>query len=125
MHHRPGSCTDPRIQYYRARPRRSASAQDRRDRQRYADCSPGSLNAYYGALHGEPGVFIVEAQSSWNLYLEILVPDLPDAQKNKSVRVELEKDGKRRVIIESIGENYAWKPFFEEFGGTTTSRDLT
>jgi hypothetical protein len=46
--------------------------------------------AYYGALRGEPDVFIVEAQSSWNLYLEILVPDLPDAQKNKSVRIEFE-----------------------------------
>ncbi len=46
--------------------------------------APEISKAYYGELTGKPDLFVVERDKQWDLFVEILVPDLPGVQEDKS-----------------------------------------
>ena len=74
--------------------------------------SPEVSKAYYGKLTGEPDVYIIEATSSFNLYVGVLAPDI--AGQKKDISAVILKDGKPFALLDATESD--WRPFFEEFG---------
>jgi len=73
---------------------------------------PEISKAYYGKLTGEPDVYTIEAREPFDLYVNVLVPDI--AGQKKDVSAVVLKDGKELAVLEGI--NFAWKQFYEPFG---------
>lgn len=73
---------------------------------------PEISKAYYGKLKGEPDVFFISATEPFNLYVNVLVPDIEGQKKDVSAVVL--QNGKQLVVLD--GMNYQWKEFFEPFG---------
>lgn len=75
---------------------------------------PEISKAYYGQLTGEPHVFTIDAREPFDFYLNVLVPDVPNAKKD--VSAALINPASPEVPIVVIGGGEAkWEPFFEEF----------
>lgn len=73
--------------------------------------SPEVSKAYYGELVGASVKYIIEADKLFQLYVNILVPDVSRAKNDFSV--EITKDGK---IVEVLnGQMAKWTTFHEEF----------
>jgi hypothetical protein len=79
--------------------------------------APEISKAYYGQLTGKPNLFVVDAPGNWELFVEILVPNLIEARKDKSFRIEVEDNGKKHLVAQGSGSTVSWTPFYEEFGG--------
>jgi hypothetical protein len=79
--------------------------------------APEISKAYYGQLTDKPNLFVVDAPGNWELFFEILVPDIFEARKDKSFRIEVEDNGQNRVVGQGSGSTFSWTPFYEEFGG--------
>jgi len=77
---------------------------------------PEISKAYYGKLDGRPAWYKIQNEKEFNLYLNILAPDLNDAQTD--FRVEVTKDNSVVFVLEG-GE---WERFFEEFAGDSYLR---
>jgi len=73
---------------------------------------PEISKAYYGKLTGEPDVYTIEAKEPFDLYVNVLVPDI--AGQKKDVSATVSKDGKELAVLE--GTNFEWKQFYEPFG---------
>jgi hypothetical protein len=73
---------------------------------------PEVSKAYYGKLAGEPDVYVINATAPFDLYVNVLVPDI--AGQKKDVSAVVLKDGKQIVNLD--GASFTWKEFFEEFG---------
>lgn len=76
---------------------------------------PEISKVYYGKLKGEPVYFKISAEKRFVLYLNILVPDIPDQDKDLSFAIIKNGDVKRTVAVLD-GSNFEWKKFWEEFG---------
>ena len=86
--------------------------------------NPEISKAYYGKLTGEPDVYVIEASEPFDLYVNVLVPDI--AGQKKDVSAVILKDvpegqgtaGSAQVaLLEGI--NYEWEKFYEPFGADT------
>lgn len=80
--------------------------------------SPEISKAYYGKLTGEPDVYVIKATEPFDLYVNVLVPDI--AGQKKDVSAVIIKDGnveKPLVILD--GMSFEWKNFYEPFGADT------
>ena len=76
---------------------------------------PEISKAYYGKLSGEPQVYTINATESFNLYVNILVPDIKDQKTDLYVLVI--KDGEMNKPFAFLdGTKFEWKKFFEPFG---------
>ena len=76
---------------------------------------PEISKAYYAQLPGEPQKYIIEATGSFNLYVNILVPDI--IGQKKDVTAIIFKNGDyTHPIITLGGLNAPWKYMFEPFG---------
>ena len=71
---------------------------------------PEISKAYYSSLNGNPEYYIINSDKDFNLYLNILSPDIPNSKTDFSVEV--------------ISNNFnftlngkEWKNFYEPFGG--------
>jgi len=73
---------------------------------------PEISKAYYGKLTGEPDVYTIEAKEPFDLYVNVLVPDI--AGQKKDVSATVSKNGKELAVLEGI--NFEWKNFYEPFG---------
>jgi len=73
---------------------------------------PEISKAYYGKLTGEPDVYTIEAKEPFDLYVNVLVPDI--AGQKKDVSAVVSKNGKELAVLEGI--NFEWKQFYEPFG---------
>lgn len=79
---------------------------------------PEISKAYYGKLTGEPDVYIIEAIEPFDLYVNVLVPDIRDQKKDVSATVI--KDGNTENPLAVLdGINFEWKKFYEPFGADT------
>jgi hypothetical protein len=79
---------------------------------------PEISKAYYGKLTGEPDSYVIKASEPFDLYVNILAPDI--AGQRKDVSVAIIKDGnneKPLAILE--GTPFEWKKFYEPFGADT------
>jgi hypothetical protein len=74
---------------------------------------PEVSQAFYAELLGEPAVYEVASPDSFDLYVNILVPDEMGMPTDLSVTVTSGTD----TIIALDGPAYEWKEFYEPFGG--------
>ena len=79
---------------------------------------PEISKAYYAKLMGEPDTYIIESTTSFDLYVNVLVPDITGQKKD--VFVAITKDGETGALLAVLGGvNANWKQFFEPFGVST------
>jgi len=76
---------------------------------------PEISKAYYGKLTGEPDVYVIKASEVFDLYVNVLVPDIVGQKKDVSAVVL--KDNKEIALLDST--NFEWKKFYEPFGADT------
>lgn len=73
---------------------------------------PEISKAYYGTLAGSPHTYIIQASSTFDLYVGILVPALADPHKDVSATIY-----RGDTMLATLGgESAEWKMFFEPFG---------
>ena len=77
--------------------------------------NPEISQAFYGELAGEPAYYKIESDKPFNLYVGILVPDIPDIGKNVSAEIYLEKEGQKELLALLDGLNHSWPGYHEEF----------
>lgn len=77
--------------------------------------SPEISKAYYGELVGEPHVYTISSSEAFDLYVNILIPDLADHKRDVSYAVIKNGDAENPVYVFADLE-YAWKPMHEFFG---------
>jgi hypothetical protein len=77
--------------------------------------SPEISKAYYGELTGEPDVYVIKATEAFDLYVNVLVPDI--VGQKKDVSAVILKDNKQITVLDGI--NFEWKKFYEPFGADT------
>jgi hypothetical protein len=77
--------------------------------------SPEISKAYYGKLTGEPDVYVIKATEAFDLYVNVLVPDI--VGQKKDVSAVILKDNKQITVLDGI--NFEWKKFYEPFGADT------
>lgn len=81
--------------------------------------NPKVSQAFYGELKGHEAYYLIDLKKEQDLYLQILVPDLPGIQKDKSVAVEYSPE------LGTKAENFTkldpaaveWKKFYEDYAG--------
>lgn len=82
---------------------------------------PEISKAYYAKLSGEPDIYVIEASEPFDLYVNVLVPDI--AGQKKDVSAVILKDvppgedtaGAGQVAFLD-GPNFKWEQFYEPFG---------
>lgn len=80
--------------------------------------SPEISKAYYGKLTGEPDVYVIKAGEPFDLYVNVLVPDITGQKKDVSAVVI--KDGNiKKPLAVLDGVPFEWKKFYEPFGADT------
>ena len=73
---------------------------------------PGISKAYYGELSGKPHIYMIEASSAIDLYVNVLVPFIEGPGKNVTVNIF-----KGEQLIRTLSPTKEdWKEFFEPFG---------
>ena len=80
--------------------------------------SPEISKAYYSELTGEPDVYVIKTSEPFDLYVNVLVPDI--AGQKKDVSAVMIKDGnteKPLAVLDGIA--FPWKKFYEPFGADT------
>ncbi len=76
---------------------------------------PEVSKAYYAQLSNEPQMYVIHATGSFNLYVNILIPDIQWSPKD--VQATIFKDGDFAHPIATLGGSKAqWEYFFEPFG---------
>jgi hypothetical protein len=79
---------------------------------------PEISKAYYAKLMGEPDTYIIESSTPFDLYVNVLVPDI--AGQKKDVSATVIKDGQADTPLAVLGGVDAdWKQFYEPFGVST------
>lgn len=76
---------------------------------------PEISKAYYGQLKGIPDVFTIQADETFDLYVNVLVPDI--ASQKKDISATIFKNEKPFMTLN--GKEYTWKKMFEPFGYDT------
>ncbi len=79
---------------------------------------PEISQAFYSTLKGQPDVYQIKVDDDFLLYLSILVPDLPNIQKDISAKVMLiDEQGNKDLLFTMHGETHHWEEFYEPFAG--------
>lgn len=76
---------------------------------------PEISKAYYAQLSEGPHTYIIQATGSLQLYVNILVPDIPGVSKDVTATIFQNGDF-ANPIATLEGTNTQWKYFFESFG---------
>lgn len=77
--------------------------------------APEVSKAYYARLTSEPHLYRIQSDVPFQLYVNLLIPDLPDAKKDVSAAVLKEGDLNHPLALLG-GPEATWKSFHEEFG---------
>lgn len=78
----------------------------------YRIYNPEVSQAFYGELKGGREHYIITEDSEFDLYIQILVPDIPGARRDFVVEIIA------RDLNETLnGSSFIWKNFYEEFAG--------
>jgi hypothetical protein len=78
--------------------------------------NPEISQAFYGELKGFYQDFKINSDKPFNLYVNILAPDLPMVKTNMSIEVfRLEPSTTSLAVLD--GANFQWEQFYEPFGG--------
>ena len=81
--------------------------------------NPDISQAFYGELKGWPAYYLIDLKQAQDLYFQILAPDLPGIQKDKTVAVDYAPVlGQPAVSFVTINPDSAvWHNFYEEYAG--------
>ncbi|MDP1884103.1 MAG: hypothetical protein Q8L10_01935 [Candidatus Moranbacteria bacterium] len=74
---------------------------------------PEISKAYYGALEGQADLFLIRSEKPFDLYANVLVPDVPGVRKD--ISFEIKKDGESLAVLDGAG--FRWTNFYEPFAG--------
>ncbi len=77
--------------------------------------APEISKAYYAKLSGEPQIYTIDSQESFDLYVNILVPDILGQNKDVTATIFKNRDYTHPLAILG-GSNAQWKYMFEPFG---------
>jgi len=75
---------------------------------------PEISKAYYGILPDKSVKYVISGIVPFSLYVNLLVPDLPEINQNISALV-MYQDGK--VVARLEGDKFKWTRWYEEFAG--------
>lgn len=76
---------------------------------------PEISKAYYAELAGSPQYYRIDSAVSFNLYVNILVPDI--AGQKKDVSAEIVRADRGGAVVATLdGTKFDWKYFWEPFG---------
>lgn len=83
---------------------------------------PEISKAYYAELSGEPDVYVITSSEAFDLYVNVLVPDIAGQKKDVSAVIlqkdlSAQADGKELTVLD--GPNFTWTKFYEPFGADT------
>jgi len=90
--------------------------------------NPEVSQAFYGELKGEEDNYQIVSDVPFNLYVGLLLPDLPDVDKNLFVEIyredehghedeEADHEDTPDFYYLLNGVSFDWTPYYEEFGG--------
>jgi len=77
--------------------------------------NPEISKAYYGQLTGTPDIYTIHTSTPFNLYVNILTPDI--AGQKQDVSATITKNGEPLAILD--GPPFIWEKMFEPFGYDT------
>lgn len=79
--------------------------------------NPDISQAFYGELNDRPAYYLIDLKEAQDLYFQILAPNLPGIQKDKTVTVEYTPTlGQAAVSFIKIEPGLAvWQNFYEEY----------
>lgn len=78
---------------------------------------PEISKAYYGHLTGEPDVYVIHAEKPFDLYVNILVPDIAGQERDVTVMIHrgpIADESGHIGMLDSPADE--WKQFYEPFG---------
>lgn len=76
---------------------------------------PEVSKVYYGELTGSPHIYKISANSTFELYVNILAPDIKEQKKDISGKIIKDGDADNPIAILD-GVNFKWTRYWEEFG---------
>ncbi|NIP40289.1 MAG: hypothetical protein GTN39_02075 [Candidatus Aenigmarchaeota archaeon] len=79
--------------------------------------NPEVSQAFYGELTGKHDHYNIIEEEGFDLYVSILVPDLPGIGKDVSVAIEPIDEIDNNFIYFLNGTDFQWERYYEEFGG--------
>lgn len=79
---------------------------------------PEVSQAFYAELHGRPQTYHIRARITFDLYVQLTVPEMPNAPTD--FIVDIWRDGRR--LQQLVGAKAQWSTFYERFGGDTYRR---
>ncbi len=77
--------------------------------------NPEISQAFYGFLDGQPVNFSIDSASDFQLYIQLLTPDVGNPQNNLFASITNE-NGIEIKKLDGLN-NYTWTHWYEEFGG--------
>ncbi len=78
---------------------------------------PEISRAFYARLAGNPQSYYIRSDVPLRLYVNILVPDMPGIDTDYEAVISREAGPGEEILARLDGKIYAWRPFFEPFGG--------
>lgn len=87
------------------------------DRPSITVSDPEISQAFYARLNGNPQTYDIRSEAPLRLYVNLLVPDIPGIETDYEAAIFRETDGKEELLARLDGKAYAWRPFYEPFGG--------
>jgi len=78
---------------------------------------PEISQAFYARLNGSAQTYDIRSEAPFRLYINLLVPDIPGIETDYEAVISRETDGKEELLARLDGKTYAWRPFYEPFGG--------
>ncbi len=79
--------------------------------------NPETSQTFYGELKGEAQIFEIDSDKDFNLYVGVLVPKLPEANKGILAEIYRSLESGLELITALDGTRYNWTEFYEPFGG--------
>jgi hypothetical protein len=77
------------------------------------DSEPTISKAYYGELNNQPTIYTINSTSTFDMYVNILSPDIPNATKNYVVTIKDDNN-----IVKTISSSSSeWVRWYEDFAG--------
>lgn len=78
---------------------------------------PEVSQAFYARLNGGPQTYVIRSATPFRLYVNLLVPDIPGIETDYEAVFFKDTDGREELLARLDGRTYAWRPFYEPFGG--------
>jgi peptidase E len=78
--------------------------------------NPEISRAFYDILSGKPRDYFISSQKSFDLYINLLVPEAANRDGRYSANVYSIKDGKESLIFTTDILSTGWESYYEEFG---------